>query len=102
MTQGVFGRDYAAAYDDLYQDKDYLAETDLIENVFKLYGQSTVRRVLDLGCGTGGHAVVLAARGYEVVGIDRSAEMLERARARGSSEERRVGKECRSRWSPYH
>jgi len=85
MTQGVFGRDYAAAYDDLYQDKDYLAETDLIENVFKLYGQSAVRRVLDLGCGTGGHAVVLAARGYQVVGIDRSAEMLERARARGSS-----------------
>ena len=23
-------------------------------------------------------------------------------RARGRSEERRVGKECRSRWSPYH
>ena len=22
--------------------------------------------------------------------------------ARGRSEERRVGKECRSRWSPYH
>ena len=22
--------------------------------------------------------------------------------ARGGSEERRVGKECRSRWSPYH
>jgi SAM-dependent methyltransferase len=85
VTLGVFGRDYAAAYDDLYQDKDYLAETDLIENVFGLYGQSTVRRVLDLGCGTGGHAVVLAARGYDVVGIDRSAEMLERARARGSA-----------------
>ena len=24
------------------------------------------------------------------------------ARSRGRSEERRVGKECRSRWSPYH
>src|SRR5256885_16746545 len=24
------------------------------------------------------------------------------AAARGRSEERRVGKECRSRWSPYH
>src|SRR5215213_10887555 len=24
------------------------------------------------------------------------------ARRRGGSEERRVGKECRSRWSPYH
>jgi SAM-dependent methyltransferase len=82
LTQGVFGRDYAAAYDELYQDKDYLAECDLIENVFSLYGQSAVRRVLDLGCGTGGHAVVLAERGYDVVGVDRSAEMLERARAR--------------------
>ncbi len=84
MTQGVFGRDYAAAYDDLYQDKDYLAECELIERVFKLYGQGPVRRVLDLGCGTGGHAVVLAGRGYDVVGVDRSAEMLERARARAS------------------
>ena len=24
------------------------------------------------------------------------------ARQKGRSEERRVGKECRSRWSPYH
>jgi len=82
VTQAVFGRDYAAAYDELYQDKDYLAECDLIENVFRLYGQSAIRRVLDLGCGTGGHAVVLAERGYDVVGVDRSADMLERARAR--------------------
>jgi SAM-dependent methyltransferase len=85
VTHGVFGRDYAAAYDDLYKEKDYLAECDLIENVFKLYGQGPVRRVLDLGCGTGGHAVVLAHRGYEVVGVDRSPDMLERARARGSA-----------------
>jgi SAM-dependent methyltransferase len=85
VTQGVFGRDYAAAYDELYQDKDYLAECDLIENVFTLYGQSAIRRVLDLGCGTGGHAVLLAERGHDVVGVDRSAEMLERARARSST-----------------
>ena len=87
MTQrsGVFGRDYAAAYDDLYQDKDYVAECDLIERVFETYGQGPTRRVLDLGCGTGGHAVILAKRGYDVVGVDRSPEMLERARALGSS-----------------
>ena len=30
----------------------------------------------------------------------KSAEKLERTSSR--SEERRVGKECRSRWSPYH
>ena len=34
---------------------------------------------------------------YELLGLKKSAcELLTR------SEERRVGKECRSRWSPYH
>jgi SAM-dependent methyltransferase len=84
MTQAVFGRDYAAAYDDLYHDKDYQAECELIEHVFQLYGQGAIRRVLDLGCGTGGHAVPLAERGYAVVGVDRAPDMLERARARTS------------------
>jgi SAM-dependent methyltransferase len=40
---------------------------------------------LDLGCGTGGHAVPLAERGYVVVGVDRSPEMLRRAAAHGSA-----------------
>ena len=31
--------------------------------------------------------------------VKKNAELLELA---GRSEERRVGKECRSRWSPYH
>ena len=34
--------------------------------------------------------------------IDVSAEPDARAAAEARSEERRVGKECRSRWSPYH
>ena len=29
-------------------------------------------------------------------------EIIKDAEAAGRSEERRVGKECRSRWSPYH
>jgi len=37
--------------------------------------------VLDLGCGTGRHALVLAERGFRVVGVDRSAQMLNRAQA---------------------
>src|SRR3712207_6245572 len=31
-----------------------------------------------------------------------AARELRKADVRGRSEERRVGKECRSRWSPYH
>jgi glycine/sarcosine N-methyltransferase len=38
------------------------------------------RRVLDAACGTGQHAIALARSGYEVVGADISAGMIERAR----------------------
>ncbi|MCC5953159.1 MAG: class I SAM-dependent methyltransferase, partial [Acidimicrobiia bacterium] len=38
--------------------------------------------VADLGCGPGPHACGLARRGYDVVGVDGSPRMVERARAR--------------------
>ena len=38
------------------------------------------RRVLDVGCGTGEHARFLAEHGFEVVGLDASEEMIEKAR----------------------
>ncbi len=38
------------------------------------------RRVLDLGCGTGEHARFLAAQEFEVVAVDASPSMLEKAR----------------------
>ncbi|GAA4700422.1 hypothetical protein GCM10023215_43980 [Pseudonocardia yuanmonensis] len=41
-----------------------------------------VGEVLDAACGTGRHAVRLAGRGHTVIGVDQSAEMLERARAK--------------------
>src|SRR3712207_2424755 len=42
------------------------------------------------------------ARFIEVVKLERRELQDERAGLPGRSEERRVGKECRSRWSPYH
>ena len=80
----VFGAGYAAAYDALYRDKDYEAECDLVERLAREHGAASVHRVLDLGCGTGGHALVLADRGYEVVGVDRSEEMLALARRKAA------------------
>jgi SAM-dependent methyltransferase len=79
----VFGAEYAAAYDGLYSDKDYVAECDLIDRIFQRYAAGSVRSVLDLGCGTGNHAIPLSSRGFDVVGVDRSPEMLQIARARG-------------------
>jgi 2-polyprenyl-3-methyl-5-hydroxy-6-metoxy-1,4-benzoquinol methylase len=77
----VFGKDYAFAYDYLYQDKDYEKECDFLETLFKKHGKK-VNTILDLGCGTGGHAVILAKRGYKISGVDRSSEMLATARTK--------------------
>jgi len=76
----VFGSLYADAYDLLYDDKDYVAECDLIERLFHTYGDAPIRTTLDMGCGTGNHAIPLAQRGYEVVGVDCSEDMLVHAR----------------------
>ena len=75
-----FGPDYADAYDLIYQSKDYDGEVDLIERILSQHGLTGSRRLLDLGCGTGAHALRLAHRGHRVVGIDRSPEMLAHAR----------------------
>jgi len=77
----VFGQ-YAGFYDALYRDKDYDAECDFIANTLATYQSSPVSSVLDLGSGTGGHDIPLADRGFKVVGVDRSAEMVELARAK--------------------
>lgn len=77
----VFDKQYATIYDYLYQDKNYEKECDFIETVFSK-SSIKINSVLDLGCGTGGHAIILAKRGYRVVGVDRSKEMLNIAKVK--------------------
>jgi SAM-dependent methyltransferase len=71
----TFGAPYADAYDPLYSDKDYEAESDLIETLAGRFGSGS-GSVLDLGCGTGRHSVIMASRGWQVIGVDRSEQML--------------------------
>ena len=80
----VFGSIYADAYDLFYCDKDYAAECDLIERLFQTYSDGPIRSILDLGCGTGNHAIPLAQRGYRVVGVDCSESMLAHARRKAA------------------
>jgi SAM-dependent methyltransferase len=80
----VFGQ-YASFYDFLYQDKAYEAECDFLEFIFTRYASKRLKTILDLGCGTGGHAIILARRGYSVVGVDRSIEMLRLAQKKESA-----------------
>lgn len=68
----------AAVYDRLNGEVDYAAIADLYEKVFAHY-RVTPQLVLDLGCGTGSMTLELADRGYDMIGVDASAEMLSRA-----------------------
>ena len=72
---------YARYYDLLYRDKDYLGETEFVERLIQRHSPGA-RRILELGCGTGIHAVMLAEKGYEVTGLDLSEGMLEVAAQR--------------------
>lgn len=69
---------YAPWYDLLYEDKNYAAEADFVDAQLLRHG---ARRgaLLDLGCGTGVHAVAFARKGWRVTGIDISADMIRRA-----------------------
>lgn len=65
----------AGAYDGLTTDVDYAAVLQFFETVLQRAGHSP-KTVLDLACGTGSMSVLLAERGYRVIGADISEEML--------------------------
>jgi SAM-dependent methyltransferase len=75
----VFESLYAGKYDQLYAEKNYLGECDLIEAAVKRYASGTPVTLVDIGCGTGTHAIELARRGYKVTGVDLSESMIEHA-----------------------
>jgi len=69
---------YAEYYDLLNQGKNYREETKYL---LALIQRANVpfNSLLDLGCGTGRHAELIAQDGYSVMGIDRSDEMIRQA-----------------------
>lgn len=68
----------AGCYDELTYDVNYTAWADYIEKHLKRRGIPG-RTVLDLACGTGSLTRELALRGYEMIGVDLSPEMLAEA-----------------------
>jgi SAM-dependent methyltransferase len=73
--------DYARYYDLLYKDKDYVGETHFIQKILQVHAPNA-HDLLDLGCGTGAHGVLLAKQGYRLHGVDISTRMLQRAQER--------------------
>ncbi len=74
---------YAKTYDQEGFTQGATGECDFIENELQ-YNKSL--HILDVGCGTGRHAIELTKRGYRVTGIDFSEGQLRRAREKAAEQ----------------
>ena len=70
---------FAAVYDTFMDNIPYEEWKSYLKELLKEYGVQD-GLVLDLGCGTGTMTELLAADGYDMIGVDNSEEMLEIAR----------------------
>ena len=74
----------AKMYDALMDDVNYQEWADYIDAMLQKNG-CPGKRLLDLGCGTGNISIPLAQKGYQVTGVDLSAEMLDIARSKSEA-----------------
>ncbi len=78
---------YGRQYDEEPFTQGTLGECDFIEQEL---GFDKGKLILDVGCGTGRHAIELTKRGYTVTGIDLSEAQLERARQKAAAEKMNI------------
>lgn len=85
-TRRRFVRDAVAGWDAVYADDSAPWDIGRPQAAFvRLADAGEIRSpVLDSGCGTGEHALMLAGRGHEVVGMDLSAVAVELARRKAA------------------
>lgn len=73
---------FAAVYDMFMDNVPYEEWADYVERLLK---KNKIEKglILELGCGTGSMTRQLAAKGYDMIGLDNSEEMLQIAREKG-------------------
>lgn len=76
----------ARVYDIFNGDIDYKLWADFIEKCFDKYLLSRPELVLDLACGTGRMTRELAQKGYDMIGVDASCDMLAEAMNKTSAD----------------
>jgi 2-polyprenyl-3-methyl-5-hydroxy-6-metoxy-1,4-benzoquinol methylase len=100
MTQWYesFFANYGETYDREPFTQGTPGEVDFVEREL---GGDRAKRILDIGCGTGRHAIELARRGYRVTGFDLSEGQLRRARQKAAAAGVEVEFHCRDATQPH-
>lgn len=73
---------YGKYYDLLYGSKDYNSEANYISDCIKNYSPDA-NTILEFGSGTGGHGLIFQKMGYDIYGLERSKQMVEKAMLHG-------------------
>lgn len=63
-------------YDLIFSSKDYLSEIDSVFTIASQYSRRPFERILEIGCGTGNHTIILAQRKVSVVALDTDKQMI--------------------------
>ncbi|MFO7943029.1 MAG: class I SAM-dependent methyltransferase [Anaerolineales bacterium] len=71
----------------LFDQKRLANSKEEIDQLVDLLEIQQHHRVLDLSCGTGRHSLELALRGFDVVGVDRTASFIEKARLKAEEDD---------------
>ena len=71
--------DYPKYYELAFSFRGMDDEVDSFEKVFEQFSRVPVHRVLELACGPATHMAEFSKRGYQYIGLDNSAAMLEHA-----------------------
>lgn len=96
MSDPESGHENVAPYYDLHAPGNVPEMLDFFDFAARKHARREVRRVLELGVGTGRFAIPLANAGYAVTGTDGSPRMLEICRRKAEAEG--VGIELRREW----
>lgn len=82
-------QEFARVYDEFMEVIPYSEWADYIEEIWKKH-QMQPDLVLDLACGTGGLALELSKRGYDLIGSDVSVDMLEAAQEKAMEQQQDI------------
>lgn len=82
--------DYAYYYNAFYVDKNYKKEAEQIDYLLKKYSTKNIKKISDLGCGTGRHDIELQKLGYDCLGVDKSEIMIAAAKENARSHDEEI------------
>jgi SAM-dependent methyltransferase len=80
----TYNTSFANSYDIITGHKEYDKEVSKFKSILDLYGIDKNAKLIDVGCGTGNHSVLLAEYGYDIKAVDLSPDMINIANDKGS------------------